>query len=407
MIKKLPQKSYTQTGFAPILLVVGVAAILAIGAVFYFQSTQASQLTSLGKNNQDLKTQLDQTKKQLESLQNEDQVKKNQQLQDEINNINQTYNQAVTAYEQLQDLKLKSKDTADFDKSYASSLKLLADRKYQEAQKQIADLQSKIKAENDKIAQAAAQSAAQSAKISDSTPANNSLPSGGSYSRQKVHTDSGDFIVDIIAADLSSTKVIVDTASDSDCHDNCPVMPLANYASRSGAFAAINGPYFCPATYPSCAGKTNSFDTLLMNKNKHYFNSDNNVYSTVPLIVFSGTNVRAVGQSKDWGRDTSPDSVIANYPLLTQGGSMVQFSSSDQKLTARGPRSFIGHKDNMVYIGFVQNANIYEAAVTVHALGITDALHLDDGGSTALWYGGSYKLGPGRDLPYGVLFVKR
>jgi len=29
---------------------------------------------------------------------------------------------------------------------------------------------------------------------------------------------------------------------------------------------------FCPSTYPQCAGKTNSFDTLLMNKNKVYFN---------------------------------------------------------------------------------------------------------------------------------------
>ncbi|PIV01360.1 hypothetical protein COS55_02195 [Candidatus Shapirobacteria bacterium CG03_land_8_20_14_0_80_40_19] len=29
---------------------------------------------------------------------------------------------------------------------------------------------------------------------------------------------------------------------------------------------------FCPSTYPQCADKKNLFDTLLMNKNKVYFN---------------------------------------------------------------------------------------------------------------------------------------
>jgi hypothetical protein len=51
-------------------------------------------------------------------------------------------------------------------------------------------------------------------------------------------------------------------------------------------YAGINGVFFCPSTYPSCAGKTNSFDTLLMNKNKTYFNGTNNIYSTVPAVLF-------------------------------------------------------------------------------------------------------------------------
>lgn len=58
---------------------------------------------------------------------------------------------------------------------------------------------------------------------------------------------------------------MVDTASDSTCTRDCPALPLAEYVSRSGAYAGINGSYFCPADYPSCADKKNSFDTLLMN----------------------------------------------------------------------------------------------------------------------------------------------
>ncbi|MCL4385616.1 MAG: phosphodiester glycosidase family protein [Cyanobacteria bacterium] len=39
-------------------------------------------------------------------------------------------------------------------------------------------------------------------------------------------------------------------------------------------------------------------------------------------------------------------------------------------------------------------------------LGLQNAINLDDGGSTALWYGG-YKAGPGRNLPNVVLFLKK
>lgn len=211
----------------------------------------------------------------------------------------------------------------------------------------------------------------------------------------------------IVAADLNSTKVIVDTASDSDCRDSCPVLSLAEYASRNGAYAGINGSYFCPAAYPSCAGKTNSFDTLLMNKNKRYFNSDNNVYSTVPAAIFSPGSVRFVGQSLQWGRDTSPDSVIANYPLLVAGGN-INFTEApnEPKFGGKASRTFIAAKGNMVYIGIVHGASMGESAKVLKALGMDNALNLDQGGSTALWHGG-YKAGPGRNIPNAVLFVNR
>ena len=127
-----------------------------------------------------------------------------------------------------------------------------------------------------------AQSIAQLANIT----VNNSAPGSG-YSQQKVSTPNGEFLVSIVAADLNSTGVLVDTASDGDCRDNCPGSSLSNLCRKIGRLCEINGSYFCPPDYPSCAGKVNSFDTLLMNKNKVYFNSDNNVYSTVPLVFIS------------------------------------------------------------------------------------------------------------------------
>ena len=232
-------------------------------------------------------------------------------------------------------------------------------------------------------------------------------PPGSGYSLQNVSADGQTYNVAIIAADLNSTKVIVDTASDSDCSNNCPALPLADYVSRNGAFAGINGSFFCPREYPSCAGKTNSFDTLVMNKNKHYFNSDNNVYSNIPAVIFSSGSIRFVGRSLDWGRDTGVDSVIANYPLLVSGGN-INFTEApnEPKFGAKGARDFIAAKGNMVYIGIVYSATMGEAAKVLHALGMGEALNLDEGGSTALWSGG-YKAGPGRNIPNAVLFVRR
>lgn len=209
-----------------------------------------------------------------------------------------------------------------------------------------------------------------------------------------------------MSADLNSTRVIVNTASDSDCRDNCPVLPLGTYVARNGAFAGINGSYFCPASYPTCAGKTNSYDTLLMNKNKTYFNSDNNVYSNVPVAVFGSGFARFIGASSGWGRDTSVDAVIANQPLLVSGGNVVFGGDGDPKKGSRGPRSFVGSKGSTVYIGVVSNATVAETAYVLKALGLENALNLDSGGSTALWSGG-YKAGPGRDIPNALLFVSK
>lgn len=238
-----------------------------------------------------------------------------------------------------------------------------------------------------------------------SIPTSSSLPTNG-YSRQKVVTDRGTFTVSIIAADLNSTRVIVDTASDSTCNNDCPVLSLRDYVSRSGAFAGVNGSYFCPSTYPSCAGKKNAFDTLLMNKKKVYFNSDNNIYSTVPAVIFSGSSARFVGQSLEWGRDTGADAVLANYPLLIQGGDLRFTGSGDGKLNGKGNRSFVGSKDNYAYIGVVQRATVADVAVVLKTLGMKNALNLDSGGSTALWSGG-YKFGPGRGIPNALLFVRK
>jgi len=228
---------------------------------------------------------------------------------------------------------------------------------------------------------------------------------GGMLDERKILLET-DFMIERVDNEQKSIVSFDEREIPFDLLVTVPLNMGADYVSRSGAYAGVNGSYFCPASYPSCAGKTNSFDTLLMNKNKVYFNSDNNVYSTVPAVIFLGGSVRFVGQSLEWGRDTGPDGVIANQPLLVSGGTVVFGGDDDPKKGSRGGRSFVANRGSVVFIGVVHNATVAQAALVMKALGMDNALNLDDGGSTALWHGG-YKAGPGRNIPNAILFIRK
>lgn len=348
-----------------------------------------------------LENKLKITGEKLNKLEQDDQYKINQKLNKNVKDIEESYKSAVDLYERILDLKVQKQNTTDLEKEFAKSLDLLSDLNYSSASAELKVLSTNIQ----KVETILAAKPPPSTPQAQNVPVNNTPPSGG-FSVQKVSTENGEFTVYIVAADLNSTKVIIDTASDSDCGNNCPTLALGDYVSRSGAFAGINGTYFCPQEYPSCAGKTGSFDLLVMNKNKVYFNSSNNVYSTNPAVIFSGNSARFVGQALQWGRDTGVDAVLSNYPLLVSGGQVAYSGGGDPKFAPKGARTFIAAKGNMVYIGVIFNASMEEGARVLKTLGMDNALNLDQGGSAALWSGG-YKVGPGRGIPNAILFVHK
>lgn len=334
---------------------------------------------------------------EIERLNNEDLRKTNNNVQKEINRLTLAYKDTLELYKGLLELKELTNKTALFDSAFASILNELGKDNIEKH----ASLSAKFRLDIDKELTRLATAV----KIPANTVEKNEAPSSG-FGRQKVTVGQNSYLVDIVAADLNSTKVIVDTASDSTCTNDCPVLPLATYVSRSGAYAGINGTYFCPETYPDCAGKKNTFDVLVMNKNKVYFNSDNNVYSSVPAAVFSGSSARFIRETKDWGRDTGVDSVIANRPLLVLDGNAMFSGTGEPKEGAKGNRGFLGSTGSTAYIGIVHGATVAEAATVLKEMGVKNAINLDSGGSTALWSGG-YKAGPGRNIPNAVLFVKK
>lgn len=390
----MAKKPFKISRLIKILLSVIIVAGLIYGAFFYYKKT-SSEISSLYLIKAQTEKTLSTMSSELQAMKLRDEYKINKDLEANINAIEKTYNTSVKVYEKLLDLKTKTKNTAKFDELFTDILTLLSEKNYSSAESELNNLSKLITDETNKIS--ASFQIPQNVKESNTPP-------GSGFSSQVVKSQVGDFLVYIVAADLNSTRVIVDTASDEDCKNDCPVLSLADYVSRSGAFAGINGSYFCPADYPSCTDKKNSFDTLAMNKNKKYINSDNNVYSTVPAVIFSGSSARFVGQSLEWGRDTSVDAVLAMQPLLVSGGNIVFTGDGEPKRGSKGNRSFVGASGSTVYIGVVFNATVAEAAYVIHSLGIQNALNLDNGGSTALWSGG-YKAGPGRNLPNALLFV--
>ena len=396
-IKHVSQSAFSKYALiATLVLIIGLSYFL---YSFYSQNTKANtNIHVLQANLATNQQQLASVSAQLKDLQSQNQYTINQALEKKITVIETTYKKSVSDYQNLLDLKLSVKDTSALDKEYAQAISYLASTNYASADATLTDISTQIAAQQQKLA-AAAGGAPTNATASNAAP-------GSGFSQQSVSTDRGNFVVDIIAGDISTTKVIVDSASDSDCSNNCPTLPLADYVSRNGAFAGINGSFFCPADYPSCAGKTGSFDTLLMNVKKHYFNSDNNVYSTVPAYIFADSYVRYVSQSLQWGRDTGPNGVIAMQPGLVNGNQIVFNGSDDPKFGSKGARNFVANKGNTVYIGTIFNATMEDSAHVLKTLGMDNAMNLDEGGSTALWFGG-YKVGPGRNIPNAILFIRK
>lgn len=378
------------------LPVLGILILSTLGFLGYKSVSLGNSLVNLQKDKVSISEELSKTSAELNEIKNQDQVKINLELKANIKSIESTYSSVVSTYEKLLKLKESTDDTQDLDNLFTKSLVLLSKQNYTEAASTLATLNKQIDEQETKLA-------ATVVAVPQNVPASNAPPGSG-FSRQQVSSDAGPFMVSIVAADLGSTRVIVDTASTGTCTDNCPVLPLATYVSRNGAYAGVNGSYFCPASYPTCAGKTNSFDLLLMNKDKVYFNSDNNVYSNNPGVIFGGGYIRFVSAVSQWGRDTGIDSMLSNYPLLVSGGNISFGGDDDPKKGSKGNRSFVANKGNTVYIGVVHSATVAESARVMKALGMENALNLDDGGSTALWSGG-YKVGPGRDLPNVILFV--
>lgn len=235
-------------------------------------------------------------------------------------------------------------------------------------------------------------------------------PSSG-LSTINVSTEKGLFSATVLSIDLTGARVITDTGNDSDCATGCAVMSLSGFVSKNGGFAGVNGSYFCPATYPDCASKTNSFDFPVYNTRLGHWINGGNLSWGERRAIFYVDGSGAHYQNNSSGFSGGLTAGIINYPGLVDGGN-VQIDESQSGLSdkqkAVGTKVGIGLRDsNHVMVVIAKNVNMHQFAYVFKALGATGALNLDTGGSTALISSGRYVYGPGRDLPNAIIFASK
>ncbi len=236
-------------------------------------------------------------------------------------------------------------------------------------------------------------------------------PPNAGLSYVAVKTDVGTFNATIMAIDLSGTRVVTDTGNNDNCTSDCVALSLADYVTRNGGYAGVNGSYFCPDTYPDCSAKKNSFDFPVYNtKLDKWINGDKLGWNERRAIVYiDGSGAHYQNNSAGFGGGLNAG--IINYPGLLDGGN-VQIDENQSGLSdkqkSKGLKMGIGVRNQQnIMVVAATNVNMREFGYVFKALGATGALNLDVGGSTAMIFNGRYVYGPGRKLPNAVVFVKK
>ncbi len=207
-------------------------------------------------------------------------------------------------------------------------------------------------------------------------------------------------------------KISTDTGNDSDCADGCATKSLSSYVSSGGGFAGMNGTYFCPSDYASCAGQTGSFFWKVLNTRLgKMINATNGLGEEDPFIAFnsSGTARYFTRWSSYEGSGFNAVAGINCKPALISGGANILDISSldDKQRTTKSNRGAIGLKGQTLYLVIAKSATVVDLAGIMHNLEVDYALNVDGGGSSAMMFNNSYKAGPGRGLPNAIVIARQ
>ncbi len=251
------------------------------------------------------------------------------------------------------------------------------------------------------------------------------IDAGINYTQRSVSTNRGTYTVDYLTFDRKNPalKFTTDTASTSNCGNNCPVTSLGTYVSRRSGMAGIHGTYFCPADYASCAGQVNFYYFPVYNSDaKVMINGDRIKFTTEPIVAVDTTNLpifypstKVFTSTQDFYNEFGDDAralggtgtlraAISNGPaLIINGQNVVNPNVLDNKQrTVKSYRGALGWKGDIYYLAIVRGATVEDSAAVMDALNLDNALNLDGGGSTAMYLNGRYILGPGRNLPNAI-----
>lgn len=233
-----------------------------------------------------------------------------------------------------------------------------------------------------------------------------------------VQTTRGKFTANVVAMNLENPKLQIYTLTGSayDCSNNCPVAPLHKYVERVKGFAGINGTYFCPYDYAACAGQYGTYYWMVYNSVRHTFvNAFQNKFNKGPLVAFDREkHWHFWRETKNWPGLTAFEAqyktkltaLISNGPaLIVNRQVVVKASELDSKqLTVKSNRSGLAFKGKNAYLIVASRATVLDLAAVMDYFKMEYAINLDGGGSSALYYIGKYRVGPGRNIPNAILF---
>ena len=228
------------------------------------------------------------------------------------------------------------------------------------------------------------------------------------YSYSTVTTERGTkHQVFLIKLPLSSVKVRTLAAISSDCSRDCDTKSLADYVKDAGGYAGIAGSYTCPADYAECANKKWSFDYALYDSSdEKWINKDALSWNKTGMITFNGRSASFYKETSDYDGD-GVDAAISNFPTLLKDSDVVTDEgdvTSYQKV--KGLRGAVGVGGENLYLAYITNASVEDAAYVMKALGAKNSLNLDGGGTAAMYINGGYVVGPGRPLANAVVLVR-
>lgn len=236
-------------------------------------------------------------------------------------------------------------------------------------------------------------------------------------STRVVTTSRGAFTVTSLSLDLTTPglRIMTDTGQTADCGGGCTTLPLAGYVGRRAAQAGIHGTYFCPMDYAACAGKTNSYFSPFYNSySRTMINSGKIKFTTQPMVIFDTTNTpHYLLRTRQFGSVATFEATygvkvraaISSGPALVEAGKNVLDPGilDTKQATVKSYRGALAWKGSTVYFLVVRSATVTDSAAAMAAMGMDYAINLDGGGSTALYQGGRYIIGPGRNLPNAIL----
>jgi hypothetical protein len=240
------------------------------------------------------------------------------------------------------------------------------------------------------------------------------------YAIENVATARGTFSVKYVRIRLTNPnlRIYTLTGTSGDC-DQCVTKSLDSYIRDVNGFAGIHGSYFCPADYPSCSGQEGSYFWLWYNSlTKLFSNSYQNQFNTSGSLFAINTSntVYAYRTAKSWPGQagfedqykTKLQALFSNGPGLMYAGENVteQFPLDEKQRTTRGARAGVGFKGNDMFLVVTSGATVIDLGAIMETLAMEYAVNLDGGGSTALWYDGSYRAGPGRTIPNAIVFAE-